>query len=137
MLWIAGECVGFSLEDEHREVKVAGETRIPAGTYRIKLRTEGGMHERYKKHYGARHKGMLWLQNVPGFTFIYIHPGNLPADTAGCILTGEGLSVLRGEFAAVNSKPAYFRIYDRLVEAIEDGEHTDIVVLDPKEESLK
>ena len=30
----------FTLEDEAREVKVKGETRIPAGTYKLKLRKE-------------------------------------------------------------------------------------------------
>ena len=30
----------YTLEDEQRDVKVWGETRIPAGTYEIKLRNE-------------------------------------------------------------------------------------------------
>lgn len=29
------------------------------------------------------------LQNVPGRTFIEIHPGNKPSDTDGCILLGK------------------------------------------------
>ena len=48
----------YTLEDEHREVKVAGETRIPSGTYRITLRTTGGFHGRYLSKYGEMHKGM-------------------------------------------------------------------------------
>ena len=42
----------YTLEDEHREDKVMGETRIPSGTYKITLRTTGGFHGRYKKKYG-------------------------------------------------------------------------------------
>ena len=34
----------YTLEDQHRETKVWGDTRIPAGTYRITLRTVGGHH---------------------------------------------------------------------------------------------
>ena len=44
---IFGDFTCETLEDEYREVKVEGETRIPAGTYEIKLRTEGRMNERY------------------------------------------------------------------------------------------
>ena len=36
----------YTLEDERRALKVRGETRVPAGTYKIELRTEGGFHER-------------------------------------------------------------------------------------------
>ena len=37
----------YTLEDEQRDVKVWGETRIPAGTYKLGLRTEGGFHNPY------------------------------------------------------------------------------------------
>ena len=43
----------FTLEDEARKVKVSGETRIPAGTYKLGLRTVGGFHGRYSKKYGS------------------------------------------------------------------------------------
>jgi len=38
----------YTLEDEHRALKVKGETRIPEGKYEIKLRKEGGFHSRYE-----------------------------------------------------------------------------------------
>ena len=41
----------FTLEDEERDEKVPGETAIPIGTYEIKLRTEGGMHEKYLRKF--------------------------------------------------------------------------------------
>ena len=49
----------YTLEDEYREEKIMGETRIPAGTYRITLRKTGGFHGRYLTKYGEMHKGML------------------------------------------------------------------------------
>jgi len=61
---VEGKFVCFGLEDEYREEKVVGETRIPAGTYKIKLRTEGGHHEKYKKRFPDIHRGMLHLQEV-------------------------------------------------------------------------
>ena len=38
----------YTVEDEKRDKKVMHETRIPAGTYKLELRTVGGFHERYK-----------------------------------------------------------------------------------------
>ena len=49
----------YTLEDERRVLKVRGETRVPAGTYNIKLRKEGGFNARYTKKYGGFHRGML------------------------------------------------------------------------------
>jgi len=57
----------FTCEDEQRNIKVRNETRIPAGRYEIKLRTEGGFHAKYSNRYPKTHKGMLWLQDVPNF----------------------------------------------------------------------
>ena len=68
--------LSYTLEDEYRKEKVAGETRIPAGTYKITLRTTGGFHGRYEKKYGQMHKGMLWVRDVPNFEYILIHTGN-------------------------------------------------------------
>jgi len=42
---VDGQFVCFGLEDEYREDKVAGETRIPSGTYQVALRKEGGFHK--------------------------------------------------------------------------------------------
>ena len=62
----------FTLEDEARDTKVKSETRIPEGIYELKLRTEGGFHERYIKKYGNKfHKGMIHVQDVPNFRYIF------------------------------------------------------------------
>jgi len=51
----------YTLEDERRVLKVKGETRVPAGTYKIELRKEGGFHARYDKKYPGIHRGMLHI----------------------------------------------------------------------------
>ncbi|MDP2346730.1 MAG: DUF5675 family protein [Gammaproteobacteria bacterium] len=79
----------YTLEDEHRTVKVPGETRIPAGTYEILLQTAGKMAPRYAEKYDWHKYGMLCLQKVPNFTGIFIHPGETDKHTDGCILTGN------------------------------------------------
>ena len=109
----------YVLEDQPQEVKVAGETRIPAGRYQIKLRNEGGMTKRYAKRF-PWHKGMLWLQDVPGFTFIYIHVGNKDDDSDGCLLVGDGqISNVMERGQITNSVSAYTRLYNRIVKAME------------------
>ena len=45
----------YTLEDEYREEKIKGETRIPAGTYQVVLRKSGGFHNKYVKRYGEMH----------------------------------------------------------------------------------
>jgi len=81
--------MAYTLEDEHRVLKVKGETRIPAGTYKIQFRNEGGFDAKYKKRFPTIHKGMLEVCNVPGFEYILIHCGNDDSHTAGCLLLGD------------------------------------------------
>jgi len=112
------EFLCYTIEDEHRDVKVKGETRIPAGRYNIILRTVGGYDARYKKRFGKMHRGMLWLQDVPGFEYILIHCGNTDDDTGGCILVGNiSHENITGDGMIQGSTLAYQRIYPELAEA--------------------
>jgi len=70
----------YTLEDERRALKVRGETRVPAGTYKIELRNEGGFHQRYTKKYPGIHRGMLHITDVPNFEYILIHT-EIPTNT--------------------------------------------------------
>ena len=120
----------FTCEDEHRLVKVYGETRIPAGVYEIKYRNVGRMVGRYKARY-PWHKGMLHLQAVPGFEFIYIHSGNTEADTLGCILVGNGAALDgSGGGSITRSRDAYAALYKRVSLALDAGEDVTIAVTD-------
>lgn len=119
--------LAYTLEDEHRNVKVSGETRIPAGTYKITLRTVGGFHSKYAAKYGSMHKGMLWVRDVPGFEYILIHTGNTDEHTAGCLLVGN-TSEYRGFIGS--SGDAYKRIYPAIAKALENGEEVTITYED-------
>lgn len=121
------EC--FTLEDTFREVKIDGETRIPSGSYEIKLRTEGGMNGRYSKKYGSDHKGMLWLQDVPGFEWVYIHVGNFAKDTEGCLLVGTSCDSDKGNQSIGASVDAYKKLYAKVATAIESGEEVTIEII--------
>ena len=84
-IMVDGKFICFGLEDEYRIDKVVGETRIPAGTYRITLRKRGRHHEHYKKRFADIHRGMLHIRDVPNFEWILIHCGNTDEDTEGCL----------------------------------------------------
>ena len=112
----------YTLEDEKRSLKVRGETRVPAGVYQIKLRTEGGHHERYTKKYGSMHKGMLHIIDVPNFKWILIHTGNTDEHTAGCLLVGDTQqnNVLVKDGFIGKSTNAYKRIYPDIASAVQE-----------------
>lgn len=122
--------MAYTLEDEHRDVKVMHETRIPAGTYDITLRTVGGFHAKYSKRFGEMHKGMLWVRNVPDFEYILIHAGNDDDDTSGCLLVGDTQTqnVTSDGFVG-SSVNAYKRIYKPIAEAIECGDEVTITYI--------
>ena len=127
-LSINGEFVSFTLEDTFNEPKVYGKTRIPDGEYELKLRTGSPMANRYKKRFGDTHKGMLWLQDVPDFTYVYIHVGNREDDTDGCILVGSTCSSRKDDQYVAGSVLAYTEIYPYIADAITKGEKVTIKI---------
>ena len=122
----------YTIEDEQRDVKVWGETRIPAGTYKLKLRTEGGFHARYTSKYGDMHKGMIWVQDVPGFEYILWHTGNTDEHTAGCLILGNTQTnnrIAKDGFIG-SSVDAYKFVYPRVAAAIESGQDVEVTYID-------
>ena len=118
----------YTVEDAYHVPKVPEKTRIPAGRYRILLRVDSPMARRYAAQF-PEHRGMLWLQDVPGFRFIYLHIGNDEDDTEGCILVGTHVN--EDARAVQQSRNAYREIYSRLVGAADDGsEDLWITILD-------
>jgi len=114
ILSIDGQFECFGLEDEHREEKVVHETRIPAGTYEIKLKKHGGFHQRYSQRFSQFHMGMLHLQDVPGFNDILIHVGNTDDDTSGCILVGNNGNTAGNYLTVTSSTVAYAQVYEKV-----------------------
>ena len=126
------EFLAYTLEDEFREEKLSAETRIPEGTYDIKLRTVGGFHSRYAAKFGTSwHKGMLHVQDVPGFEYILIHTGNTDEHTMGCLLVADSSTqnITKDGFVGA-SVSAYKRIYPSLAEWLVDGNKLSITYID-------
>ncbi len=115
------------MEDEYREVKKWGETRIPAGKYEVTLRTWGRIHENYLEKFPF-HKGTLWVRNVPGFKYILIHIGNTDRGTAGCILVGQKHEINKNFIG--KSTVNYEAFYKQVIAAFDRGEKVYIHVVD-------
>ena len=106
--------LSYALEDEFRNDKVKHETRVPAGTYQIKLRTVGGFHGKYTRKY------------------ILIHTGNTDEHTSGCLIVGdsqENNQLVKNGFIG-KSVQAYKRIYPAIADAILNGEEVIITYID-------
>lgn len=128
-LSINGEPFCHVLEDLPHEKKIAGETRIPAGTYYVLMTVSP-----------AVAAGKLWsplkstelplLVEVPGYDGVRIHAGNTSADTRGCLLVGEW----DGGEHITSSRKTLEELCDFLVAAKAIKEPVTIEILDPEVE---
>ena len=130
LLFVNGIFRCYTCEDEYRSKKLAGETRIPDGTYPMVLRDEGTMIKRYQERFfGERHPGMLWLLNVPDFEYVYIHIGNTEKDTDGCILVGNQPSNAKDNYGHIyDSASAYIALYREVLAAIDNNEKVTVTI---------
>jgi hypothetical protein len=110
-LFVDGKLFSFVLEDEKREVKIPGKTRIAAGTYDLQLRTE--LTPLTKKYRGRFNffRYHIELANVPNFKNIYIHVGNTDDDTEGCQLVGYTSHTTKSDFTISQSVDCYTALY--------------------------
>lgn len=133
-----GKMMGYGLEDEKREEKVHGETRIPDGRYEMALRYSPKFSKAYYRdadgniisqkerlrnpeminRYPDPHE-LIWVKDVPGFEFILWHWGNYDHNTDGCYLVGSTLFTHPKHGRAVGqSRMKYEEIYPILWRAI-------------------
>lgn len=126
-LYIGDQFECYTLEDGHRDVKVAGETRIPAGRHKLVGRIFGGFYERYKERFKPWHAGMIQLLNVPNFTDILIHCGNTDKHTAGCVLVGTDYN--ESTMTIQSSAIAYERLYKKIWPEIMAGHDNNFLTI--------
>lgn len=105
----------YLLEDKIRETKIPTETAIPSGVFSLKLNTIGAKNVNYKKALGKLHEGMIEINGIPNFSFVYIHTGNTIKETNGCPLCGFGFQFTEGEYVVTQSVSAYRMVYPKLV----------------------
>lgn len=129
--------LGFVCEDQPQKgPKIKGETRIPAGRYRLVLnKVETDLTNKYRAKY-PWFKWHIMLENVPNFVGIYIHIGNDDDDTDGCLLMGD---ILNNITLAKNAKQmiqestlCYERFYKTYVPLLEANTPIYLTVTDEK-----
>ena len=103
-----GPCL-FGLEDPPRPKKVKGDTRIPAGLYRLIWRTVGRWAAKFS---GKGYPGSLEIAGVPNYTDVLVHVGNTKRDTMGCLLVG--MSANFANMTIGNSRTACKVLYDEV-----------------------
>lgn len=113
----------YVCEDAYHVPKIPGRTRIPAGSYQLTLRKEGGLYTRYcanpKLGGIGQERGMIWVRNIPGFEWVYFHIGNTHKDSEGCPLVGMGHNL--AAMSVTESVKAYRKFYPLVADAIEAG----------------
>lgn len=130
VLIVDGKPFGFVIEDEHRDVKVKGETRIPAGRYKLGLQMDQTpLTERYQKKY-SWFKKHIELKDVPNFTGVYIHVGNFESDTAGCQVIGKKAHIHPTGFSNSESVKCFKELYELVYPLLERGENVYYTIID-------
>ena len=123
----------FVLEDIHRDEKIKHETRIPAGNYKINLRREGGFYDRYCSRFNGDHP-IIWLREVPEFSYVYYHIGNDNDNTSGCPLLGELLQSVESNnevsWKLMQSTDAYLDFHKKIVNEISHNREVITSILD-------
>jgi len=127
----------YTLEDEYREKKVPGETRIAEGFYDLGVKRAGKFYDMYAKSSVkeivdfTKKYGVMEILNVSNFEAILIHTGNQDTDTQGCLLVGDmtnNNSLVRGYIT--DSMKAYARLLQAIEFYLDKGETIRLEIVD-------
>lgn len=110
------------LEDEFREEKIAKETRIPAGIYKLAIREQlTPLTEKYRKRYPGWFEFFIEVLNVPNFKYIYLHSGITDDWTDGCLLLALNRTRSNGKQSLVDSPQGMKKFYDEVYQYLKEG----------------
>jgi len=131
LLTVNGKKFSFVIEDEKRDIKVLGETRIDAGNYLVKFRKQLTP---LTKKYRAKYPWFTYhleLQGVPNFKYVYIHIGNFESSTDACQVVGNKAGFdSNNHFRNFGSVDNYRKLYLLVSEALKNGEDVWYEIVD-------
>jgi hypothetical protein len=128
----------FVLEDEHRDVKVMEETRIPAGKYQLKiLKADTPLTVKHRISYNKGYKTPWFVYHIeitgiPNFSGVYMHAGIFETHTAGCPLLAYGAQKVNDAQSLSMSTIAVKDWYAQVYEHLNDGGEAWLDVRDEK-----
>ena len=127
LLFVNGKFFAHTIEDEHRDVKVKGETCIPDGKYKLKiLKQDTPLTIKHRQTYGSWFKYHIEITNVPNFQGVYIHAGNNESHTEGCLLIGKAATKDGSGQTIQRSIEAIKEFYLLVYPLLEKGEEVTI-----------
>lgn len=120
--FIDGIKKGVGVEDEKRDVKVFGETRIDNGIYEMELVNSpkfsgsyfvdsNGYLSNVKDARFTKPHQLIHVKNVKNFENILWHWGNTDLDTHGCYIVGSRFGTSKGREGVFESRIKYLEIY--------------------------
>ena len=116
-LFVDGKYFCDTLEDRCRDLdkeeKVMNETAIPEGIYEVIVNVSAKFRRK-----------LPLLLDVPHFSGIRIHRGNMDKDTSGCILVGEN----KQQGRVINSTGYELKLTEMIEKAMLSGEEIVIQV---------
>jgi len=128
VIYIDNTLYGVTMEDSIRDKKISTITGIPAGSYKVKYQKEPTkLTQKYRARYEGWFYNHLMLLNVPGYKSVYIHIGNEPKNTDGCILVNNIMYCDRAEFSG-QSTDAFRKFYQKVCAAINRDDAVEIEI---------
>lgn len=128
---------GFGVEDEKRDTKVYGETRIDNGIYEIDLVESANFSKEFfvdkdgiisqikSERFNKPHLCIM-VKNVKNFSGVLWHWGNTDLDTKGCYCVGSYIAPFKTKDGKVRqgvaaSKAKYSEVYPLIYKIIADN----------------
>ncbi|WP_372774599.1 DUF5675 family protein [Mangrovibacterium sp.] len=132
LLFINNQFYCYTLEDSGKRVNNPTETRIPAGTYPIRLSSSTDeMTQKYKTQYPDWFSTHLQVQQVPGYPSVYIHQGgNHQHTSSGGILVSDSVQGQWKHAELTNSLLTFKRLYKFINDEMATGTAYRIMILD-------
>jgi hypothetical protein len=122
----------FLLEDEHHDIKIKGDTRIPAGAYFLKFnKVITPLTSKYRKRF-PWFTFHIEITGIKNFSNVYYHIGNDERDTAGCPLVGLVCDMSSGDGVIQRSTQAYEIFYKHVSPWLMAGEEVIVNITDPR-----
>jgi hypothetical protein len=131
---------GVGVEDEYREIKVNGETRVDAGIYPLGFRYSPKFSKSYyrddlgylnpikTKRFYKEHE-LIWIMYTPRHEYVLIHWGNTDDDTDACYIVGSNFASFDGQRGVGGSRVKYTEIYPVLFQAMQKMQKEGITPL--------